>query len=161
MLIRFLRSFAAVVAVVAVLAASVDSLAAQGGTPESGVVLLGNGVHYLDVGVGIMNIGEKGSMGAKVELRFGRKLGGIAPAVGGVADSDGEFYGYGGLYADLAYRHLILTPLLGLGVYLRGDGKNLGGRFECRPQFSQREHPRWGECRRQYATLVRQFGSHI
>jgi hypothetical protein len=97
-----------------------------------GFSLLGSGSNYLDLGVGTLNIEGATSAGGRVEVRLGEKLWKIGPALGCLADGDGELFGYGGVYVDIAYRRLVLTPLLAAGIYNKGDGKDLGGPFEFR-----------------------------
>ena len=41
-------------------------------------------------------------------------------------------FGYGGLYADIAYRNVTVTPLAGLGGYRQKDSSELGGVFQFR-----------------------------
>ena len=52
-----------------------------------------------------------------------------------MGNTDGGAFGYGGMYADLTYGNLVITPLLGAGVYAEGDSKDLGGVFEFRSEL--------------------------
>ena len=98
--------------------------------------ILGNGPHYLDLGLGVFDlVGEHGgraSGAANIGLRPGHKLWCIGPAVGWLANTDGGWYGYAGFYADIVYKDLVITPLLTAGRYEVGDGKDLGGKFQFR-----------------------------
>ncbi|MEZ4598348.1 MAG: acyloxyacyl hydrolase [Syntrophotaleaceae bacterium] len=94
----------------------------------------GDSAHYLDVGVGLFNVvNSHDSAGAgHLQLRLGPKAWFIGPTVGFLANLDGGYYGYGGIYGDFAWRSLILTPVLAAGGYEDGDGKDLGGTFQFR-----------------------------
>jgi hypothetical protein len=98
--------------------------------------LLGAESHYLDLGIGVFDVTENNggdaSGAARLELRGGKKLGFIGPAIGLLANTDGGWFGYAGLYADIAYKNLRITPLLSAGGYEEGDGKDLGGTFQFR-----------------------------
>ncbi|MGE4545228.1 MAG: acyloxyacyl hydrolase [Pedobacter sp.] len=98
--------------------------------------LLGAESHYLDLGLGVFDATENnhGSAvgAARLELRVGKKLGFVGPAVGLLATTDGGWFGYGGLYADIVYKNLVITPMLSMGGYEEGDGKDLGGTLEFR-----------------------------
>ena len=93
--------------------------------------LLDTECHYLDLGLGVFDATENNhghSAGeARLELRIGQKLGFVGPAVGLLATTDGGWLGYAGLYADIVYKHLVITPILSVGGYKEGDGKDLGG----------------------------------
>lgn len=56
----------------------------------------------------------------------------LGPAIGLMANTDGGVFGYGGLYADIAYGNFIVTPLAGFGGYREGDSTDLGGVFQFR-----------------------------
>lgn len=102
--------------------------------------LMGPGPHWLDVGIGAFDAtgggGANCSGAARLELRIGKKLWFVGPAVGLLANSDGGWFGYGGIYADIVYKHLVITPLLAAGGYESGDGKDLGGTFQFRSSLS-------------------------
>jgi lipid A 3-O-deacylase len=49
-----------------------------------------------------------------------------------MANTDRGVFGYGGIYADLAYGNVVLTQMLGLGGYSKGDSKDLAGVFQFR-----------------------------
>jgi hypothetical protein len=120
--------------------------AAAGENPQAVFYQLGNwqlygaGPHYFDLGLGVFDAressGGQASAAARLELRLGKKLGFVGPAVGLLANTDGGWFGYGGLYADLAYKRLIITPLLSAGAFDEGSGKDLGGTFQFRPALS-------------------------
>jgi len=98
--------------------------------------ILGDEPNYLEIGVGVFDALEEGrgsASGAFLgELRYGRKLFYIGPAIGLMANNDGGVFGYGGFYADARLGHFVVTPLLGLGGYKRGGSKDLGGIFQFR-----------------------------
>lgn len=95
------------------------------------LVLMGEAAHYLEIGAGAFDFLDEDdaetSGAARIELRLGDKLGVIGPALGLIATLDGSVLGYGGLYADLALGPIVLTPMLAVGGYAQGDGKDLGG----------------------------------
>ena len=97
------------------------------------------GPHYLDIGLGLFDAGwsdRKNVPAARIELRIGQKLGFIGPAIGFLANVDDGYFGYGGLYADMAYKKLVITPFLAAGAYEEGSGKDLGGTFQFRTALS-------------------------
>jgi lipid A 3-O-deacylase len=89
-----------------------------------------------DFGAGVFDLFGEGdgrtSGAAQVQLRWGRKLFFIGPLIGLMANTDRGVFGYGGVYADLAYGDVVLTQMLGLGGYSRGDSKDLAGVFQFR-----------------------------
>lgn len=102
--------------------------------------LMGAGPHWLDLGLGVFDgtgkRGGKSSEAARLELRIGKKLGFIGPAIGLLANTDGGLFGYGGIYADIVYKKLVITPLLAVGGCDSGDGKDLGGTFQFRSSLT-------------------------
>ncbi len=102
-----------------------------------GIELLGRTPHYVDLGVGVFDVFERGnrskrSASGRVELRIGEKLYGFGPLIGLMANTDGGVNGYGGLYVDLALGNVIVTPMAALSGYARGDSSDLGGVFQFR-----------------------------
>lgn len=99
--------------------------------------LYGDGPGYLDLGIGAFDAtegsGGQASAAARLEFRFGKKLGFVGPAVGLLANTDGGWFGYGGIYADIVYKSLVITPRLSAGGFEEGCGKDLGGTFQFRP----------------------------
>lgn len=73
----------------------------------------------------------------RAEYRSGYKaLGFLKPWAGIEATSDQAFYGLFGVLTDLYYgRRWVLTPSFGAGLYLDGDGKDLGHTIEFRSQL--------------------------
>ena len=100
------------------------------------IEVLGDTASYADIGVGAFDVFGEGdgrtSGAAQVQLRWGRKLYFIGPVIGLMANTDQGMFGYGGVYADLAYGDVVLTQMLGLGGYARGDSKDLAGVFQFR-----------------------------
>ncbi len=101
--------------------------------------ILGNGPHMLDIGLGAYNFNRRGpsenndvSALARVEVRLGQKLLFVGPVAGIMANTDGGVFGYAGIYSDVRYRHLVVTPLFAIGGYIRDDSKELGGVFQFR-----------------------------
>ncbi len=73
----------------------------------------------------------------RLEYRAGtRWLGFLKPWAGLEVTSDGAFYPQVGGLMDLYFgRRWVLTPSLGLGAYIEGGGKDLGGEIAFRPQL--------------------------
>jgi lipid A 3-O-deacylase len=91
---------------------------------------------YFDLGIGtfgtrVGHVAPDAGEG-RVELRYGKKLFHLGPALGLLANTRGGVFGYGGLYADLRLGNVVITPLGGIGGYHRGNGEHLGGTFEFR-----------------------------
>jgi lipid A 3-O-deacylase len=103
--------------------------------------VLGDGPSYAELGLGVFEVfegraGDDGqrSAAAHLQLRWGRKLFFLGPAIGVMANAEGGVYGYGGAYADVAVGRFVVTPLLGLGGYSKGNSKDLGGVFQFRTE---------------------------
>jgi lipid A 3-O-deacylase len=105
------------------------------------IEILGDAPSYAEVGLGAFDVfaerdgsGER-SGAAQLQLRWGRKLYFIGPAIGLLGNTDGGIFGYGGIYADLAYGDFIVTPVLAAGGYSEGGSKDLGGVFQFRAEL--------------------------
>lgn len=100
------------------------------------VELRGDGPSYAEVGLGGFNVLDMDDGGAsaagQIQLRWGRKLYFVGPAIGLMGNTDGGGFGYGGVYADIAVGDVVFTPLLGAGGYAEGDSSDLGGVFQFR-----------------------------
>ena len=104
------------------------------------VEILGDEADRLYFGAGAFNVipnddektvrNDSTSFEARGAYRFGRKLYGIGPLVGLMVNSDGGVYGYGGLYADVAFGNWVITPSGGFGGYAANDSKYLSGTFQ-------------------------------
>lgn len=114
---------------------------AQTGGRKSGlgaVTLRGNEPGRLSVGAGVFDVAEEGknriepgrSAAGLIEYRVGRKFFYWGPLAGIHVNDDGGAFGYGGFYLDLGMGRWTLSPILTLGGYRRGDGKDLGGTFQ-------------------------------
>lgn len=57
------------------------------------------------------------SVSRAIELRVGKKLAFVGPALGIFASEEGLRYGYAGIYADFGYKRFVLMPLLAAIVY--------------------------------------------
>ena len=102
------------------------------------IEILGDTPSYAEVGLGAFDVfAERGGSGersgaAQLQLRWGQKLYFIGPVVGLLGNTDGGVFGYGGIYADLAYGSFVVTPVLAAGGYSEGGSKDLGGVFQFR-----------------------------
>jgi len=109
--------------------------------------VLGSGPHHLDLGFGLANINRPDRLrgAGKIELRVGKKIAFVGPAVGLFIINEGFIYGYAGIYADLGYGRFTLTPLIAAGVRHKGDSIDLGGPFEFREslEIAYRLDERW------------------
>ena len=98
--------------------------------------LAGDEASYLDLGVGTFGTRPShvapDAATARVELRYGKKLFYLGPALGVLGTTKGGVFGYAGVYADLRLGDVVITPLAGVGGYHRGGGEDLGGTFEFR-----------------------------
>jgi len=97
--------------------------------------LLGSSRNHLDVGYGIFELTNKRGMrteAGRIEVRGGRKYAFLGPAAGLLGNDDGGRFGYFGIYADLAWKGIVLTPQLAVGIYRRGDSLDMGGALEFR-----------------------------
>jgi hypothetical protein len=95
------------------------------------VRVLGDGPPSLNFGLGVFDmLDDDDSVAGQIEWRFGDKLGFAGPLAGLIANADGGFFGYIGLYADLAAGKFVITPHTGFGAYEQGDSNDLGGVFE-------------------------------
>lgn len=102
-----------------------------------GISLRGTAPHYLDVSAGVFDFratfeNNGRSAAGRLEARGGNKLWFLGPAIGLMANTDGGVFGYGGIYADIAYGNFVITPLAGLGGYRQGSSSDLGGVFQFR-----------------------------
>jgi hypothetical protein len=115
-----------------------DPAAAQSndGLTLGPVQVLGDGPSYLDFAAGAFNAqGNRDSSAtaeARLEFRYGRKLWIFGPAVGVLGNLQGGVYAYGGIYSDLRWGRIVVTPLAGAGAYHRGGSEDLGGVFQFR-----------------------------
>ena len=112
------------------------------------VEVLGKAPHVILAGVGEFNTFNKGSTrskAARAELKIGSKLAFVGPAIGVIAIEDDGGYAYAGIYAELAWGRLLLTPLLAAGVYRQGNDLDLGGSLEFREslEIAYRLSERW------------------
>ncbi len=98
-----------------------------------GMAIHGDDVDALMVGLGVFDaMDNESAAAATLEYRFGRKLFSIGPAIGGMANADGGMFGYVGLYSDVSFGDVFLTPQLGMGAYREGGSRDLGGVFQFR-----------------------------
>jgi lipid A 3-O-deacylase len=102
-----------------------------------GLSIRGADANYLDVGAGVFDFrapfdDSRRSAAGRLEVRGGNKLWFLGPAVGLMANTDGGVFGYGGIYADVAFGNLVLTPLAAFGGYRQGNSSDLGGIFQFR-----------------------------
>lgn len=103
------------------------------GTP--GLGLLRDGQSRLVAGAGVFDAYAESTPSTESDrttvlqgdLRSGRRWLGLAPAGGVLVNGGGGIYGFAGAYADFAIGYMMVTPLLGYGVYQRNGGKDLGG----------------------------------
>lgn len=100
--------------------------------------LLGDTPHYLDLGLGFFDVGrdQTNDPAVHLQLRIGKKLWFIGPAVGIMVNHEGGYFGYGAIYGEIIWKKLIFTPMLAAGAYEDGDGKDLGGTFQFRSSLS-------------------------
>ncbi|MBU2848259.1 acyloxyacyl hydrolase, partial [Acidithiobacillus ferriphilus] len=96
---------------------------------DTGLHVIQGGPAYFSAGIGAFNAaGVKPGPGHRgnatlpeldLEYQSASKLFGIGALWGIVANTNGGFMGYTGLYSDVAWNHWVLTPVLGIGGYNR------------------------------------------
>ena len=124
--------------VAASLSAHAQSAAPPGDLRLGPIGIMTEAPTLLDLSAGVYDLignahrNQTGAFGG--ELRFGQRWAGIGPAVGTIVDLRGGGLVYAGIDADLRMGPIVVTPLLGLGAWWRGNNRdeNLGGTFEFR-----------------------------
>jgi lipid A 3-O-deacylase len=96
------------------------------------IVVHGNEADNFLLGAGVFDLRHHASAAGTIEYRFGRKVFVIGPTLGLMANTDGGLFGYVGVYGDLSYKHLYVTPQLAMGGYHQGGSQDLGGVFQFR-----------------------------
>lgn len=118
--------------------AALPAKADQSATLFGPITLVGAEPDYLDLAAGgyavLGNHERNQTFGGRAEFRFGDKLFDIGPAVGVVGDARGGFDTFVAAYSDISFGHFVVTPLVGVSSWFRGDqwDENLGGTFEFR-----------------------------
>jgi lipid A 3-O-deacylase len=96
------------------------------------IVVHGNEADNLLLGAGVFDLRHDPSAAGTIEYRFGRKVFVVGLTLGLMANTDGGLFGYVGVYGDLSYKKLYVTPQLAMGGYREGGSQDLGGVFEFR-----------------------------
>jgi len=134
----YLRPATGVLALVALIGLGSGAALAQGAGRSAGTgpQFLGDEPSYIDFGAGAFDIQahreSPTTPEGRVEFRYGQKLLYLGPAAGLLANTRGGIFGYAGLYADIAWGRVVLTPLGAVGAYRRGSSEDLGGTFQFR-----------------------------
>lgn len=99
---------------------------------DRGFEVFGDGPDVLTLGAGVFDFikTDPASAEARIEYRVGQKFLFLGPMLGFFVNGDGGYYGYGGIYFDIKFGGLFLTPAGGIGRYHRGDSKDLGGKLQ-------------------------------
>lgn len=88
----------------------------------------------LNVEVGAANILKRDGPQApmlRLEYRSPKRLWRIQPMAGAFIDGKGAAYAYTGIYKDFAWGpHLVFSPSIAVGLYSKGNSKDLGGPIE-------------------------------
>jgi lipid A 3-O-deacylase len=113
-------------------AASADSVGTTAFAHLGPIVVHGNEADNLLLGAGLFDLRHDTSGAGTVEYRFGRKVFVVGFTLGLMANTEGGLFGYVGLYGDLSYKKLYITPQLAIGGYGEGSSADLGGVFEFR-----------------------------
>jgi hypothetical protein len=102
----------------------------------------GKGPDLVAAGIGVYDVLHNNTAAqVRGEYRFGYSLFFLEPLVGALVTSDGSFYGYGGLRADLIIaQHYVIMPVATVGYWSRGGGKDLGAatEFKTGAEFAYR-----------------------
>jgi lipid A 3-O-deacylase len=110
-------------AVAAAIIAAAVAAAPLARADDTGLVALGAGGYDFDH--------DKPAGEFRGEYRFGFGFYFIKPVIGTFVTTRGTTYTYGGLRADLVfYDHYVLMPVATVGLYTRGNGKDLGSPVE-------------------------------
>jgi lipid A 3-O-deacylase len=96
------------------------------------IVVHGNEADNLLLGAGLFDLRDDTSGAGTVEYRFGRKVFMVGFTLGLMANTAGGLFGYVGVYGDLSYKKLYVTPQLAIGGYGEGSSTDLGGVFQFR-----------------------------
>jgi lipid A 3-O-deacylase len=96
------------------------------------IVVHGNEADNLLLGAGLFDLRDDTSGAGTVEYRFGRKVFVVGFTLGLMANTAGGMFGYVGVYGDLSYKKLYVTPQLAIGGYGEGNSTDLGGVFQFR-----------------------------
>jgi lipid A 3-O-deacylase len=96
------------------------------------IVVHGNEADTLLLGAGVFDLRHDSSAAGTIEYRLGRKVLLFGLTLGLVANTEGALFGYIGVYSDLSYKKLYVTPQLALGGYREGKSEDLGGVFQFR-----------------------------
>ena len=101
-----------------------------------------DGPDLLAGGLGVYDVLHQNTAAqARFEYRFGYRLFFLEPLLGALVTSDGTFYGYFGLRADLIFaEHYVIMPVAAVGYWSRGSGKDLGNpaEFKTGAEFAYR-----------------------
>lgn len=128
---------AMVLAGLSILATPRPALAGENPVTIQPVTVPRNAPSYLEADLGAFNIrgseDHDAAMVGEAEFRYGRRRLFLGPVAGIVANTQGAVFGYIGIYTDIFVgRHIVITPLAGLGGYDRGSSLDLGGTFAFR-----------------------------
>jgi lipid A 3-O-deacylase len=96
------------------------------------IIVHGNEADNVLLGAGVFDLRHHATPAGTIEYRFGRKVFVVGPTLGLMANTDGGLFGYVGVYGDLSYKKLYLTPQLAIGGYHQGGSQDLGGVFQFR-----------------------------
>jgi hypothetical protein len=69
------------------------------------------------------------------EWRSGKGIWKVRPLIGVMGTTDGAYHGYAGILVDFQLGNFYITPSFAPGIYVRGNGKNIGGPVEFRSQI--------------------------
>jgi len=105
-----------------------------GPAKADGITLDGPSTALWQIGAGGYDVLHNYTAGMfRGEYRFGTPLWVLTPIVGGEVTTDGGLYGYGGFALNIYLGDSwVLVPNEAVGLWERGDGKNLGSTIEFR-----------------------------
>ena len=69
------------------------------------------------------------------EWRSGKGVWKVKPLIGVMGTTDGAYHGYAGILVDFQLGNFYITPSFAPGIYVRGNGKNIGGPVQFRSQI--------------------------
>lgn len=100
----------------------------------SGVARAGDDPPFISFYGGVYDVNDNETAGQfNIEYRSNWDKFYVKPFAGVMATTDAAYYGYGGFLLDVYFGHrIVFTPNVAVGLYEKGNGKDLGSAIEFR-----------------------------